>query len=76
MVPMLNAEDNEALTRTGAGTFMGVMDEDLVAFRDTEGRVGLVDPRCAHRGANLFFGRNEECGLRCAYRGWRIARPA
>jgi len=48
-----------------------VMHEDLVAFRDTEGRVGLLDPRCAHRGANLFFGRNEECGLRCAYHGWK-----
>jgi phenylpropionate dioxygenase-like ring-hydroxylating dioxygenase large terminal subunit len=44
-----------------------VMGEDLVAFRDTEGRVGLVDPRCPHRGADLFFGRNEVCGLRCAY---------
>jgi phenylpropionate dioxygenase-like ring-hydroxylating dioxygenase large terminal subunit len=48
-----------------------IMGEELVAFRDTEGRVGLVDPRCAHRGANLFFGRNEECGLRCAYHGWK-----
>lgn len=48
-----------------------VMDEELVAFRDTNGRVGLVDPRCAHRGANLFFGRNEDCGLRCVYHGWK-----
>ena len=98
MVPMLSAEDNEVLTRTGAGTLMGeyfrrfwlpvalsqelpdsdgapirvkLMDEDLLAFRDTDGRVGLVDPRCAHRGANLFFGRNEACGLRCAYHGWK-----
>ena len=49
-----------------------VMGEDLVAFRDTEGRVGLVDPRCPHRGADLFFGRNEACGLRCAYHGWKF----
>ena len=49
-----------------------VMDEALVAFRDTDGRVGLIDPRCPHRGANLFFGRNEECGLRCAYHGWKF----
>lgn len=49
-----------------------VMGEDLVAFRDTEGRVGLLDPRCPHRGANLFFGRNEQCGLRCAYHGWKF----
>jgi phenylpropionate dioxygenase-like ring-hydroxylating dioxygenase large terminal subunit len=49
-----------------------VLGEDLVAFRDTDGRVGLLDPRCPHRGANLFFGRNEGCGLRCAYHGWKF----
>lgn len=48
-----------------------IMGEDLVAFRDTNGRVGLIEPQCAHRGANLFFGRNEECGLRCVYHGWK-----
>jgi len=48
-----------------------VMGEDLVAFRDTQGRVGLIEPHCAHRGANLFFGRNEECGIRCIYHGWK-----
>jgi nitrite reductase/ring-hydroxylating ferredoxin subunit len=48
-----------------------VMGEELVAFRDTEGRVGLVEPHCAHRGSNLFFGRNEECGLRCVHHGWK-----
>ena len=48
-----------------------VMGEDLVAFRDTKGRVGLIEPRCAHRGADLFFGRNEECGIRCVYHGWK-----
>ena len=48
-----------------------LLGEDLVAFRDTDGRVGLLDPRCAHRGAHLFFGRNEACGLRCAYHGWK-----
>ncbi len=48
-----------------------LLGEELVAFRDTRGRVGLVEPRCAHRGANLFFGRNEECGLRCIYHGWK-----
>ncbi|MFI5400054.1 MAG: Rieske 2Fe-2S domain-containing protein [SAR324 cluster bacterium] len=49
-----------------------VLGEDWVAFRDSKGRVGLVDPRCAHRGADLFFGRNEECGLRCVYHGWKF----
>jgi len=48
-----------------------VLGEDLVAFRDTEGRVGLLDAHCPHRGASLFFGRNEECGLRCVYHGWK-----
>ena len=49
-----------------------VMGEDLIAFRDSAGRVGLVEPRCPHRGASLFLGRNEECGIRCAYHGWKF----
>lgn len=96
---MLSREDNELLTRTGAGTPMGelfrsywipvllaeqlpepdgapvrvkVLGEELVAFRDSAGEVGLVDPRCPHRGANLFFGRNEQGGIRCSYHGWKF----
>jgi len=49
-----------------------VMGEELIAFRDSNGRVGLVEPRCPHRGANLFFGRNEGCGIRCVYHGWKF----
>jgi phenylpropionate dioxygenase-like ring-hydroxylating dioxygenase large terminal subunit len=49
-----------------------IMGEDLVCFRDSEGRVGLVDKYCPHRGASLFFGRNEESGLRCIYHGWKF----
>src|SRR5205085_5428486 len=49
-----------------------VLGEDLVAFRDTNGRVGVVDAHCAHRRANLFWGRNEECGIRCVYHGWKF----
>jgi phenylpropionate dioxygenase-like ring-hydroxylating dioxygenase large terminal subunit len=45
--------------------------EDLIAFRDTQGRVGLLGNRCPHRGASLFYGRNEENGLRCVYHGWK-----
>ncbi len=45
--------------------------ERMVAFRDTQGRLGLVDEFCAHRGVSLYFGRNEEGGLRCAYHGWK-----
>jgi phthalate 4,5-dioxygenase oxygenase subunit len=46
--------------------------EDLVAFRDTQGRIGLVDERCPHRLASLVIGRNEECGLTCIYHGWKF----
>ena len=46
--------------------------EDLIAFRDSEGRPGLLANNCAHRGASLFFGRNEEEGLRCVYHGWKF----
>jgi phenylpropionate dioxygenase-like ring-hydroxylating dioxygenase large terminal subunit len=49
-----------------------VMGEDLIAFRDSAGEVGLVEPRCPHRGSNLFFGRNEAGGIRCAFHGWKF----
>jgi phenylpropionate dioxygenase-like ring-hydroxylating dioxygenase large terminal subunit len=49
-----------------------LLGEDLVAFRDTDGRVGLVDAYCPHRRAPMFFGRNEACGLRCVYHGWKF----
>ena len=49
-----------------------LLGEDLVAFRDTTGRVGLIEESCPHRGASLFYGRNEECGLRCTYHGWKF----
>lgn len=48
-----------------------ILCEDLVTFRDSDGRIGLLDAFCAHRRANLFWGRNEECGLRCVYHGWK-----
>jgi phthalate 4,5-dioxygenase len=50
-----------------------LLSEDLVAFRDSTGRVGLVDEFCPHRRASLWFGRNEEGGLRCVYHGWKFA---
>ncbi len=93
----MTPEDNELLSRTGAGTPMGgllrrywlpallsreierdgapvrvrLLGEDLIAFRDSAGRAGLLDEHCAHRGASLYFGRNEGCGLRCWYHGWK-----
>jgi phenylpropionate dioxygenase-like ring-hydroxylating dioxygenase large terminal subunit len=96
---MLNAADNELLTRTGprtpTGTYLRrfwqpallpaelptpdcapvrfrLMSEDLVAFRDTSGRVGFLAAKCPHRRASLFWGRNEEDGLRCVYHGWKF----
>ena len=48
-----------------------LLGEKLIAFRDSNGRVGILDHRCPHRCASLFFGRNEEGGLRCVYHGWK-----
>lgn len=96
---MLTREENELVTRTGAGTPMGetmrrywipallsselpdpdcppvrvqLLGEALVGFRDTEGRIGLLDEFCPHRRASLWMGRNEESGLRCVYHGWKF----
>jgi len=48
-----------------------LLGERLLAFRDTQGRPGLISEFCAHRGVSLWFGRNEEDGIRCAYHGWK-----
>ncbi len=96
---MLSAEDNDILTRIGAGMPMGelmrrywipallaeelkepdgkpvrlrLMGEDLVAFRDTKGRVGLLEEQCPHRRASLALALNAECGLRCIYHGYKF----
>jgi phthalate 4,5-dioxygenase len=49
-----------------------LMGEDLVAFRDSEGRIGLLDEHCPHRGSSLALGVNGECGLRCLFHGWKF----
>ncbi len=49
-----------------------LLGEKLIAFRDTAGKVGIMDHRCPHRCASLFFGRNEQGGLRCVYHGWKF----
>ncbi|MES2974809.1 MAG: Rieske 2Fe-2S domain-containing protein [Pseudomonadota bacterium] len=49
-----------------------VLGENLVVFRDSEGRVGVLDEACPHRGASLLYGRNEDGGLRCLYHGWHM----
>src|SRR5215208_2393371 len=63
---------SELPERDGPPVRIRLLGEDLVAFRDTDGRVGLVAENCPHRGASLFFGRNEESGLRCVYHGWKF----
>jgi phenylpropionate dioxygenase-like ring-hydroxylating dioxygenase large terminal subunit len=50
-----------------------LLGEQLIAFRDSNGTVGLIQNHCPHRGASLFFGRNEEAGIRCVYHGWKFA---
>ncbi len=49
-----------------------LLGEDLICFRDTNGQIGLLEENCPHRGANLYWARNEECGLRCVYHGWKF----
>lgn len=49
-----------------------LLGERLVAFRDREGNVGMLDEACPHRGTSLALGRNEDCGLRCIYHGWKM----
>src|SRR5882672_1503979 len=67
-IPFLPSKD---LVKDGQPKRIRLLGEDLVAFRDSEGRVGLVDQACPHRGAPLIFARNEDCGLRCVYHGWK-----
>src|ERR1700682_4590334 len=57
----------------GAPVRVLMLGEQLIAFRDTNGQVGLLANNCPHRGASLFFGRNEEAGMRCVYHGWKFA---
>ncbi len=66
---MLSIELPEA---DGAPVRVRLMGEDLICFRTTSGQPGLVANACPHRGASMFFGRNEEDGLRCVYHGWKF----
>jgi phenylpropionate dioxygenase-like ring-hydroxylating dioxygenase large terminal subunit len=56
----------------GAPLRVRILGEDLVAFRNSSGQIGMLAHSCPHRGASLFFGRNEEDGLRCVYHGWKF----
>ena len=62
----------EVLERDGAPVRARLLGEDLVVFRDTNGKLGVLGEYCLHRRASLSFGRNEECGLRCLYHGWKF----
>ncbi|MEH6545141.1 MAG: Rieske 2Fe-2S domain-containing protein [Sneathiella sp.] len=66
------ALSEELRENEGPPVRVNILGEALVAFRDTQGQIGLIDSKCPHRGSNLFFGRNEECGLRCVYHGWKF----
>jgi phenylpropionate dioxygenase-like ring-hydroxylating dioxygenase large terminal subunit len=68
--PVLLAE--ELPQPDGPPVRLRVLSEDLVAFRDTQGQIGIIDAFCPHRRAGMFFGRNEACGLRCVYHGWKF----
>ncbi len=59
------------IERDGAPLRLKLLDEKLIAFRDSAGRAGVLDHRCPHRCASLFLGRNEEGGIRCIYHGWK-----
>ena len=69
-IPALLAE--ELLANDCPPVRVKLLSERLVAFRDSKGRFGLIDEFCPHRGASLWFGRNEKCGLRCPYHGWKF----
>ncbi len=68
-IPAVLAE--EVAQTDGDPVRVSLLSERLIAFRDTQGRTGLIDEFCAHRGVSLWFGRNEDSGLRCPYHGWK-----
>ncbi|SVD34184.1 uncharacterized protein METZ01_LOCUS387038, partial [marine metagenome] len=68
-IPALRSDE---LTVDADPIRLRLLGENLVAFRATNGQVGILDHRCPHRCASLFFGRNEDDGLRCVYHGWKF----
>jgi phenylpropionate dioxygenase-like ring-hydroxylating dioxygenase large terminal subunit len=69
-IPFLVSWEVEA---DGSPERIRLLGEDLVAFRGTNGEIGLIQSNCPHRGASLFLGRNEEAGIRCVYHGWKFS---
>lgn len=68
-IPAVKSDELEA---DGTPIRLRLLGENLIAFRTTSGKVGIMDHRCPHRCASLFFGRNEEDGIRCVYHGWKF----
>ena len=68
-IPALMSDELEA---DGAPKRVRLLGDSLVAFRDSRGVAGVLDESCPHRGASLVLARNEDCGLRCLYHGWKI----
>lgn len=68
----LPAAKSSELKADGPPMRLMLLGEKLIAFRDSTGRVGIMDHRCPHRCASFFFGRNEEDGIRCIYHGWKF----
>src|SRR6266581_3799461 len=60
------------LAADGSPQRVRLLGENLLAFRDSSGNVGLIGENCPHRRASLYFGRNEDSGLRCIYHGWKF----
>jgi phthalate 4,5-dioxygenase len=71
-VPIVSSA--EIVEPDGPQVRVQILGEKLLAFRDTAGQPGLIDEFCSHRGVSLFFGRNEDCGIRCAYHGLKFDR--
>ena len=69
-LPVCMAE--EVAEADGAPVRARLLGEDLVVFRDTNGKLGVLGEYCLHRRASLAYGRNEDCGLRCLYHGWKF----
>src|SRR5918996_4744741 len=65
---------SEELPPGGAPLPVTLFGEELVLFRDDQGRIGLIGLHCSHRGADLSYGRLEDGGLRCIYHGWLYDR--
>ncbi|MFT7647027.1 MAG: phthalate 4,5-dioxygenase oxygenase subunit [Candidatus Poriferisodalaceae bacterium] len=67
------ALSGELVEPDGPPVKVDILGDEYVAFRDSNGALGLLDAHCPHRGAHLYYGRNEDCGIRCVYHGWKFA---